>query len=324
MYSLPFLVIIRQFREPLFRKMEIKMDRFEAMSAFVAVAEAGSFSAASRKLGTPLATLSRKVSELEEQLKVRLLSRSTRQLALTDSGQEYLTVCKRLLDELHDVERQLSGEYRAPKGELVVSAPIVFGRLYVMPIVVAFLRAYPDVQVDLRLADSVTNLLEDHIDVAVRIGDLPDSAIMAVRAGDIRHVVCASPAYIAAHGAPAHPSALVDHDCISCTALQAPHEWTFKHGNQIERYKVRARLVVTTAEAAADAAIAGAGVTRLLCYQVARAIGDGRLALLMRDQEPNPAPIHLVYPSGRLVPQKLRAFLDFALPRLKAALVFEA
>ncbi len=298
------------------------MDRFEAMSAFVAVAEAGSFSAAARQLGTPLATISRKVSELEDHLRVRLLTRSTRQLALTDSGQQYLTACKRMLDDLRDVERLMTGEYSAPKGELVVSAPIVFGRLYLVPIVVAFLRAYPDVQVDLRLVDSVTNLLEDHIDVALRISELPDSGIMALRVGEIRHVVCASPTYVATHGAPAHPRDLAAHDCISCTALQPAHEWIFRAGRQAERYPVRSRLVVTTAEAAADAAVAGVGVTRLLCYQVASAIAAGSLQLLMRDQEPNPAPVHLVYPGGRLVPQKLRAFLDFALPRLKATLVF--
>ena len=185
------------------------MDRFESMSAFVAVVEAGGFSAASRKLGMPLATISRKVSELEEQLRAQLLVRSTRKVALTEAGTQYFETCRRLLEDLAEAERQASGEYSAPKGGLTVSAPVVFGRLYLAPIVIAFLKAYPDVDVELRLSDTIVNLIEEHTDIALRIGQLPDSGLMAVRAGQIRHVVCASPALSRRPWYPAAPARLV-------------------------------------------------------------------------------------------------------------------
>jgi DNA-binding transcriptional LysR family regulator len=299
------------------------MGRFESMSAFVAVVEAGGFSAASRKLGMPLATISRKVSELEEQLRAQLLVRSTRKVALTETGTQYFETCRRLLEDLAEAERQASGEYSAPKGGLTVSAPVVFGRLYLAPIVIAFLKAYPDVDVELRLSDAIVNLIEEHTDIALRIGQLPDSGLMAVRAGQIRHVVCASPRYLAERGIPQHPRDLCAHDCITFTVLHSPTEWTFARGKTIDRIPVRSRLAVSTAEAAADAAVAGVGITRLLCYQVSKAITEGSLTLLLRDFEPAPLPVHLVHSSGRLIPKKLRAFLDFVLPRLKASLVFE-
>ena len=299
------------------------MDRFESMSAFVAVVEAGSFSAASRKLGMPLATVSRKVSELEDQLRVQLLTRSTRHIALTEPGRQFFETSRRLIEELGEAERLATGEYRAPKGELVVGAPVVFGRLYLTPIIVEFLKAYPEVDVELRLSDSVAHLLEDHVDVGLRIGEMPNSGIMAVRAGEVRHVVCASPAYLKLRGTPTLPQDLAAHDCVTFLALHAANEWSFKAGKRTEKVTVHSRLSLTTAEAAVDAAVADAGVTRLLCYQVSKSIKDGKLKLLLRDYEPAPLPVHLVYPSGRLVPQKLRAFLDFVLPRLKAKLVFD-
>lgn len=299
------------------------MDRFESMSAFVAVVEAGSFSAASRKLGMPLATVSRKVSELEDQLRVQLLTRSTRHIALTEPGRQFFETSRRLIEELGEAERLATGEYRAPKGELVVSAPVVFGRLYLTPIIVEFLKAYPEVDVELRLSDSVAHLLEDHVDVGLRIGELPNSGIMAVRAGEVRHVVCASPTYLKRRGTPKLPQEIESHDCITFLALHAANSWTFKAGKKTEKVAVRSRLSTTTAEAAVDAAIADAGITRLFCYQVSKPINDGKLKLLLRNYEPTPVPVHLVYPSGRMVPQKLRAFLDFALPRLKAKLTFD-
>ena len=299
------------------------MDRFESMSTFVAVVNAGGFSAASRKLGVPLATVSRRVSELEDELRTQLLVRSTRTIALTDAGRQYFETCRRLLDELADAERLASGEYRAPKGNLAVSAPVVLGRLYLAPIVVDFLKAYPDVTVDLRLADTIGDLIEEQTDVALRVGTLPDSGLIAVRAGEIRHVVCASPRYLAERGIPKHPRELENHDCITFTVLQSPTEWAFAQGKRIERYRVRSRLAVSTAETAADAAVADLGITRLLCYQVSNAIAEKKMTLLIREFEPPPLPVHLVYASGRLIPQKLRAFLDFVLPRLKAKLVFD-
>lgn len=299
------------------------MDRFESMQAFVAVVESGGFSAASRKLGMPLATVSRKVSELEDKLGAQLLVRSTRSLALTGTGEDYFATCKRLLDELAEAERQVTGEYRAPMGSLVVSAPLTFGPLFLTPLIVDFLRAYPDVDIELRLSQTVPNMLDDQIDVAFRIGDLADSAAKAIRIGAVRNVITASPAYIAEHGSPRTPGELVDHDCVCLAVSHPPDQWLLAGGTGADHHPVRGRLVVTTADAAIEAAVAGLGITQLLCFQVAKAIDEGRLKLLLRDHEPAPLPIHLVYPARRLVPLKLRAFIDFATPRLKTSLIFD-
>jgi DNA-binding transcriptional LysR family regulator len=295
------------------------MDRLEAMSILVAAVEAGSLSAAARRLGMPLATVSRKVSELEAHLRTRLLNRTGRRLTLTDAGQSYVAACRRILEQVDEAERAAAGEFSAPRGELIVTAPIVFGRLHVLPVVLDFLRAYPDIAVRLSLADHVINLLEEHVDVALRIGALPDSSLTATRVGAIRRVVCASPAYLAVRGVPATPQDLAGHDCIAFEGLSGP-VWSFTQRKAQTTVAIRARLTVNTAEAAVDAAVAGVGLTRVLSYQAAPARRAGTLALALVDFEPEPSPVHLVYAGGRLLPLKLRAFLDFAAPRLRARL----
>jgi DNA-binding transcriptional LysR family regulator len=296
------------------------MDRLESMSILVAAVEAGSLSAAARRLGTPLATVSRKVSELEGHLKARLLNRTSRRLTLTDAGQSYVAACRRILEQVDEAERAASGEFSAPRGELIVTAPIVFGRLHVLPVATEFLAAYPEIKVRLALADRVVNLMEDHVDVALRIGALPDSSLMATRIGVIRRVVCASPAYFAARGVPKTLADLAAHDCIGFDVLTTAEAWTFKQERSEISVPISARLTVTTAEAVVDAAISGVGIARVLSYQAAQALRDGRLALALVDFEPEPWPVHLVYTGGRMLPLKLRAFLDFAAPRLKARL----
>ena len=238
------------------------MDRLESMSVLLVAVEAGSLSGAARRLGTPLATVSRKVSELETHLKTRLLTRSSRRLTLTDAGRAYVAACKRILEDITEAERAASGEYRAPKGELVITAPIVFGRLHVLPVAVDFLRAYPEVDVRLFLADHVVNLLEGRIDLAVRIGDLPDSSLVASRVGLIRRVVCGSPAYFAERGMPETPDDLQTHECITFQGQSSPETWTFGSGRTEISVPIHSRLVVNTAEAAIDAAIADAGIAR--------------------------------------------------------------
>jgi len=296
------------------------MDRLESMSILVAAVEAGSLSAAARRLGTPLATVSRKVSELEGHLKARLLNRASRRLTLTDAGQSYVAACRRILEQVDEAERAASGEFSAPRGELIVTAPIVFGRLHVLPVATEFLAAYPEIKRRLALADRVVNLTEDHLDVALRIGALPDSSLMATRIGVIRRVVCASPAYFAARGVPKTLADLAAHDCIGFDVLTTAEAWTFKQERSEISVPISARLTVTTAEAVVDAAISGVGIARVLSYQAAQALRDGRLALALVDFEPEPWPVHLVYTGGRMLPLKLRAFLDFAAPRLKARL----
>jgi DNA-binding transcriptional LysR family regulator len=296
------------------------MDRFESMSTLLAAVEGGSLSAASRKLGMPLATVSRKVSELEAHLRTRLINRTSRRLMLTDAGRSYVAACKRILEDIGEAERAAAGEYMAPRGDLTVTAPIVFGRLHVLPVAIEFLKAYPDIDIRVALADRVVNLQEDDIDLAIRIGDLPDSSLVTTRVGAIRRVVCGSPAYFAQRGTPKNPGELSTHDCITFDALMSPDAWKFAVGKSIVSVAIHSRLTVNTAEAAIDAAIAEVGITRVLSYQVASALRAGTLALALREFEPKPWPVSLVYAGQGLLPLKLRAFLDFAAPRLKARL----
>jgi len=296
------------------------MDRLESMSVLLAAVEGGSLSAAGRTLGMPLATVSRKVSELEAHLKARLLHRSTRRLTLTDAGRDYVTACKRILEDLGEAERAASGEYSAPRGELIITAPIVFGRMHVLPIVGEFLKAYPEVDVRLVLGDRSLNLLEDHIDLAVRIGELPDSSLIATRVGMLRRVVCASPQYFAQHGEPRVPGELQAHQCVTFEALMSADSWYFKMDGAELAVPVHSRLVVNTAEAAIDAAIAGMGIARLLSYQIDSAQRAGLLNVVLRDFEAAAIPVSLVYTNQGRLPLKLRAFLDFAAPRLRQRL----
>jgi DNA-binding transcriptional LysR family regulator len=296
------------------------MDRFEAMSTLLSAVEAGSLSAASRMLGMPLATVSRKVSELEAHLRTRLVNRTSRRLTLTDAGRSYIVACKRILDDIGEAERAAAGEYIAPRGDLTITAPIVFGRLHVLPVAIEFLGAYPDVDIRVALADRVVNLQEDDVDLAIRIGELPDSSLIATRVGSIRRVICGSPAYFARRGTPKSPGELGAHDCISFEGLTSPDGWKFTVGKSTVSVAIRSRLVVNTAEAAVDAATAAVGVTRVLSYQVASALRAGTLALVLQRFEPPPWPVSLVHAGGGLLPLKLRAFLDFAAPRLKARL----
>jgi DNA-binding transcriptional LysR family regulator len=287
------------------------------MLVLVAVVEAGSLSAAARRLGMPLATVSRRISELEGHLKTRLVSRSTRQMTLTDAGRSYVEACKRIIEQVEDAERTATGEYSAPKGHLTITAPVVFGRLHLLPVALEFLTAYPDIDLRLVLSDRVLNLLEDNIDLAVRIGNLPDSSLIATRIGSTRQVVCASPAYFAARGRPDRPDDVGGHDCIAFESLASPRAWSFTIGKSERAVPVHARLTVTTAEAAIDAAVAGLGMTRVLSYMIESARRAGELEIVLDGFEPAPWPVNLVYLEKGLVPLKLRAFLDWATPRLK-------
>lgn len=295
------------------------MDRLDAMSIFIAAVEAGSFSAASRKLGVPLPTVSRKVADLETHLNTRLLVRSTRKLALTDAGSAYLAASKSILEQVGDAERAAAGEYMTPKGDLILAAPIVFGRLHVLPVVSDFLTTFPDINVQMVLSDRNANLIDDHIDMAVRIGALPDSSMVATRVGVVRRVVCASPSFLSVHGTPKTAEDLTRLPCITFGDIVSGSSWMFagKNKRTVRHVPVKARLAVNTAEAALDAAIAGVGITQVLSYQVAQAVKDKRLKIILKDDELEPLPIHLLYPAQARPPLKLRSFLEFAVPRLR-------
>jgi len=299
------------------------MDRLEAMSVIVAVTETGSFSAASRRLGTPVATVSRKVAELETRLKAELFQRSSRRMTLTDAGRSYVEACKRIIEQVDDAERQVSGEYRSPKGDLVVTTPWGLGHTHLLPIAVEFLDAYPEIGLRLLLTDRVVDTVEENVDVAVRIGSLSESSMIATRIGSIRLVVCASPAYLASRGRPQTLDNLRDHDCIAINDITASNAWKFRRGQRSSLVSIQSRLCVNTSEAAVLAAIAGAGLTRVMSYKMDAARRAGSLELVLEAFEPEPLPIHIVYSPRKPVPLKLRAFLNWVTPRLKARLAFD-
>jgi DNA-binding transcriptional LysR family regulator len=295
------------------------MDRLDDMSVFVAVAESGSLSGASRNLGIPLPTVSRKLAELETHLGTRLFIRSTRKLALTDAGAAYLPACKRILEQIKDAERTASGEYLSPRGDLVVTAPIVFGRLHVLPVINEFLASYPEIDVRLVLSDRNVHLIDDRVDLAVRIGALQDSSMIATHVSSVRRVVCASPAFLASVGAPKVPADLSKFACITFDSFTSSATWSFvTPGSRTERaVPIHSRLSVNTAEAAIDAAVAGVGLTRVLSYQAAKAVAESKLKIVLAKYEPDPLPVNLVHLGPGLLPFKTRAFLDFVAGRLR-------
>ncbi len=296
------------------------MDRFEAMRTLVAAVDGGSLSAASRSMGVPLPTVSRRVSDLEAHLGTQLVVRTSRRLILTEAGAAYVASVRRVLDELGEAERAASGEYRAPRGELLVTAPIMFGKLHIAPIVHDFLGVYPDVTVRLVLADSVVDLIESHVDVALRIGNLPDSSLVARRIGQVSWVICASPDYLAARPAPQSPTDLAEHDCIAFESFQIHRSWAFRAVGQLQTVEIRPRFSVNTADAVIAGASAGLGCARIMSYQAAQAVRNGALVPMLEAFAPDPIPVHLVHPAQALQPLKQRAFMDFVTPRLKAAL----
>ena len=299
------------------------MDRLEAMSVIIAVTETGSFSAASRRLGTPVATISRKVAELEGRLKAELFQRSSRRMTLTDAGRIYVEACRRIIEQVDDAERQVSGEYRTPKGDLAVTTPWGLGHTHLLPIAVEFLNAFPEIGLRLLLTDRIVDVVEESIDVAVRVGILPESSMIATRIGSIRLSVCANPAYLAARGRPQSIDQIADHDCIVINDMASPVSWRFGKGKQASLVPIQSRLCVNTSEAAVLAAIEGAGLTRVMSYKMDAARRVGALELVLEDFEPEPLPVHIVYSPRKPVPLKLRAFLNWVTPRLKARLAFE-
>lgn len=297
------------------------MDRFQAMSILLHAVKAGSLSKASRDLGLPLATVSRKISELEAHLNTSLLTRSSKGLVPTPAGRSFIMAAEAILEQLNEAERAAAGEYTAPRGDLVVTAPVMFGRLHVLPVATESLGTYPEVGVGLMLTDRVAHLVDDHVDVALRIGDLPDSGLTASCIGSVRRVVCASPAYLAEYDRPACPDQVLKHTCISLEGAAAPATWRFEANGSEIAVAVRSRLSVNTVEAGVDAAIAGMGLMQALSYQVVEHVRRGALEIVLDAFERRPWPVHLLYTGGQSrLPLKLRAFIDFAAPRLRQRL----
>ncbi|WP_454630916.1 LysR family transcriptional regulator [Bradyrhizobium cenepequi] len=296
------------------------MDRLEAMSVIIAVTETGSISAASRRLKSPVATVSRKVAELESRLKAQLFHRTSRRMTLTDAGRSYIEACKRIIEQVDDAEREVSGEYRIPRGELAVTTPWGLGHTHLLPLAVEFLEAYPEISLRLAFTDRIINTVQESIDVAIRVGVLPDSSMIATRIGSIRIVVCGSPSYLKAHGRPKQLSDLDKHDCITIDDHAIPSVWRFVRGSRARVAPIRSRLCVNTSEAAVLAAIEGAGLARVMSYKMDAAKRAGKLAIVLEEFEPEPLPVHIVYTPRKPAPLKLRAFLNWMTPRLKARL----
>jgi DNA-binding transcriptional LysR family regulator len=293
-------------------------DRLDALTIFVAVAEQQSFAEAARQLGRSPASVTRALAALEERLQTRLLNRTTRSVALTDAGLRYLESCRRLLATYDELEAVNFGEGVQPRGWINVTAPTMFGRLHVLPLVRTFLGAYPQVDVRLLLLDRVVSLVDEGLDLGVRIGQLPDSSLQAIRVGQVRRVVCAAPQYFARHGVPATPHDLGGLSVVACTAVTPiPERWSFHGPSGATSIAVTPRLVVNTTAAAVDAALGGLGVACLQSYQAEPHVAAGRLQTVLARYEPPPSPIHIVHPEGRHLPAKVRLFLDHAASGLR-------
>lgn len=294
------------------------MDRLTLMKTFIAVAEEEGFAAGSRRLGVSPPVVTRAIAELEQHLGARLLERTTRHVRITEAGARYLSDCKRLLAELADVEAAVSGAHQKPSGQLGVTASAMFGRLFVAPILVDFLAKYPQVTARALLVDQMVDLMDEGLDVAVRIAQLPDSTLTSAKVGAVRRVTCASPAYLKKHGTPRTPRELSEHRCFVFSAERSPPVWTYAGRGKALSYRPKATLLANSSEVGIDAAVAGAGVTRALSYMVAAQVHAGKLRVILEDYEPEPIPIHVVYREGRQAPARVRAFVDFAVARLRA------
>jgi DNA-binding transcriptional LysR family regulator len=287
------------------------MDRLETVEIFVAVAEAGSFIGAARRLGRSPAAMTRAVAALENRLGIRLFNRTTRAVALTDAGARYLERARRALTEFSDFELSAAGEQQVPQGLLTVTAPEMFGRLHILPIAQNFMRDYPQVDISLLLLNRIVSYVDEGIDLGLRIAPLPDSSLQAILVGHVRRICCASPEYIAAHGAPRRVEDLAQHAIIATTGVRpVVDRWAFEAGGKTVSVPVQPRLAVNSVQAALDAAIGGGGIVRLLSYQSAIPEAAGTLVRVLEEARQPPIPIHIVHPAGRHLALKARIFID--------------
>lgn len=296
------------------------MDRLDAMAALLAVVDTGSFSAASRKLKVPVTTLSRRVADLEAHLRTKLLQRTTRKVTLTDAGAPYVAVCRRVLEQIREAERLAAGEYQSPRGELTITSPLVFGRMHLVPVMSEFMAQFVDVRLNCRFNDRLLDLQEEHIDIAIRVGNLPDSGRRARRLGTIRRIVCASPDYLAGAGEPRTLADLAGHTCVGFHGFDPPGFWHFATSEGAHTVPIRSRIMFDTIESVMDAGIAGMGLIRVFSYHVRPALRAGTLREVLPDFAPPGLPVNILHGGDDMVPLKVRAFIDFCSPRLQARL----
>ncbi|QDO96769.1 LysR family transcriptional regulator [Ferrovibrio terrae] len=296
------------------------MDRLDAMRIFLSVAEKSGFAEAARHLRLSPPSVTRAIASLEERLGTSLFQRSTRHVRLTQAGQRFLMDARRILADLEEAEASAAGDHGAPTGDLAITASQMFGSLYIAPLVQDFLSLHPGVNARLLLLDRVTNLIDEGFDIAVRIAQLQDSSLRAIRVGAVRRVIVAAPDYLARHGEPQKPDDLLQHDAIAFSSAAAADQWIFRDN---ARVAPPARFTVNSSDVAIKAAIAGRGVTRVLSYMVAPALARGELKILLADYELPPTPVQLVHAEGRRANAKVRAFLDFAVEKLRTEPVLQ-
>lgn len=296
------------------------MDKLYLMTVFVAVAEEESFAAAARRLNMSPPAVTRAIATLEEELGVKLLNRTTRYVRSTDAGQRYLDDARRIVAEVAEADEAAQGVNAAPRGHLAITAPVLFGKMYVLPGVVEFLRLYSEMEVSAVFLDRVVNLMEEGFDVGIRIGELPDSSMKAIRVGSVRRVVCAAKSYLDERGRPLHPEQLSGHNIIMAGPVSPSAEWKFASGLSV---RVKPRLCVTSNDAAIEAAVHGFGITRLLSYQVAPLVAAGKLEVLLAEFDQSLLPVHVVHREGRHASGKVRTFVDLIAATLRKERTFQ-
>lgn len=294
------------------------MDRFHLMAVFVAVADAESFAGGARRLKMSPPAVTRAVVALEERLGVRLLSRTTRVVRVTEAGARFLEDARRILAETAEAEAAAAGVNATPRGHLAVTAPVLFGRLYVMPIITEYLSAFEEATVSAVFVDRVVNFVDEGLDVGVRIGPLPDSSLRAIRVGRVRRVVVAAPSYLESHGVPQEPEDLARHRVVAASGVSPTDDWAFQAAGARRTVRVRPRIVANTNDGPLEAALRGYGLTRLLSYQVAPQLAAGALTTVLADFEGPDLPVHVIHREGRHGSAKVRSFVDLAVERLRA------
>jgi DNA-binding transcriptional LysR family regulator len=294
------------------------MNQFHLISVFVAVVDTEGFAAAARKLNLSPPAVTRAINDLERQLGVRLLTRTTRVVRVTEAGERYVQDCRRIMAELIEANESVAGSHAEPRGQLTITASALFGARYVMPVVTEYLQRYSQVSVACLFLDRVVNMMDEGVDIAVRIGELPDSSMQAMRVGDVRRIVCAAPAYLEKRGAPNTPDELITHDIVSANAVTRRPEWRFEKAGVAHNVKLQPRIVTSTNDSAIAAVLNGFGITRLLSYQVADYLADGRLVVLLDEFEAAALPVHVVHREGRYATPKVRALLDRLVAQLRA------
>ncbi|MFJ3486012.1 LysR family transcriptional regulator [Pseudomonas sp. NPDC090202] len=292
------------------------MDRFQEMQVFTAVAEEEGFAAAARRLNISPPSVTRVIAAMEERIGTQLLARTTRSLHLTEAGQRYLEDCRRILNEVDEAEEAAAGSYSRPRGHLNVTAPVLFGEQYIAPLLAEYVDLFPTVNLNVMLVDRVVNMMEEGVDVAIRIGHLADANHQVIRVGEVRQVICGAPAYFARCGKPRHPADLDSANIVMSSASHLLSDWQFRQGEQELNVRLEPRLVVTANQAAINIATSGWGVTRVLSYQVASLVASGALEVVLQEFEPAALPIQVVHQKSNRVPAKIHTFVDFLAERL--------